>query len=92
MHKLFRTTTPPPFLWLYAVVGHTSAQGAGSQARQRIALNPDDKPPEDSMRIPAQVQDSFLWISLAQAREHEWHPVHWSIRGVVSSFISLGYR
>ena len=76
MHSFFRTITPPPFLWLYAVVGHTSAQGAGSQARQRFALKPVDKPPVDSMRIPAQLQESFLWISLAQASEHEWQPVH----------------
>jgi hypothetical protein len=76
MHNFLRTITPPPFLWLYAVVGQTSAQGAGLQARQRLALKPVDSPPVDSMRMPAQLQESFLWMSLAQASEHEWHPVH----------------
>jgi len=79
--------TPPPLRWEKAEVGQASAQGAGSQARQRTARKPEDMPPEDSIRMPAQVQLSFLWIIRAQDSEQEWQPVHWSIRGVVKSFI-----
>ena len=86
MQSFFLTMTPPPLRWEYAPVGHAFAQGAGSQARQGLASNPVDRPPDEIIRIPAVSQDRRLWTCLAQAREQEWHPMHRSMRGVVRIF------
>jgi hypothetical protein len=60
MHSFFLTMTPPPRRWLKAPVGHASAQGAGSQARQGFASKPVERPPVDRMRIPAVSQERRL--------------------------------
>src|SRR5512135_374016 len=89
MQSFFFTTTPPPFLWEYAPVGQAATQGAGSQARQSLASNPVERPPEDLMRIPAVSQERRLWTSRAQASEQEWHPMQRSIFGAVRIFMVL---
>jgi len=87
MQSFFLTMTPPPLRWEKAPVGQASAQGAGLQARQILASKPVDIPPDEIMRMPAASHDSFLYTCRAQAREHELHPMHRSIRGVVSIFM-----
>jgi predicted naringenin-chalcone synthase len=81
--------TPPPFfLSFMAPVGQTSAQGAGEQARQTLATNPVERPPEDAILIPAVFHDSNLCTNRAQAKEQEWQPMQRSIREAVNIFIS----
>jgi hypothetical protein len=87
MHRLLLTMTPPPFLWLKAPVGQAITHGAGSQAKQMLASNPVESPPDERMRIPALSHDSVLCTSLAQANEHEWQPMQRSILGARSIFI-----
>jgi hypothetical protein len=43
------------------------------------------------MRIPAVSQDRRLCTSRAQAREHEWQPIHRSILGAVKIFMAHSY-
>jgi hypothetical protein len=57
--------------WEKAAVGQASAQGAGLQAKQSLASNPEDNPPEVIILMPAVFQDNLLWTILAQAREQE---------------------
>jgi hypothetical protein len=87
MQRLFFTSTPPPWRCAYAPVGHAAAQGAESQARQVLASNPVDRPPEEAMRMPAVSQDRRLCTSLAQASEQEWQPMQRSILGAVRIFM-----
>ncbi len=68
-------------------MGQASTQGAGSQATQVLASNPEDKPPAEAILIPAVSQERFLWTSLAQASEQEWQPMQRSILGVVRIFM-----
>jgi len=70
-------------------VGQAATQGAGSQARQRLAAKLDDSPPVEWIRIPAVSQEIFLWTSLAQASAQEWQPMHRSMWGVVRIFKGL---
>jgi len=70
-------------------VGQASTQGAGSQARQVLASNPVDSPPDEAIRMPAVSHDRFLCTSLAQAREQEWQPIQRSILGVVKIFMAI---
>jgi hypothetical protein len=88
MQSFFLTTTPPPLRWEKAPVGQASAQGAGRQARQILASNPVESPPDEAMRMPAVSQESRLWIRRAQASEQEWQPMHLSIRGAVRIFMN----
>jgi len=60
MQSFFFTMTPPPLRLEKAPVGQASAQGAGSQARQWLAVNPVVNPPEDLIRIPAVSQEICL--------------------------------
>jgi hypothetical protein len=71
MQRLFFTITPPPFRCEYAPVGQAAAQGAGRQARQVLASNPVERPPDEEIRIPAMSHDRNLCTWRAQAREHE---------------------
>jgi len=72
MHRFFLYSTPPPFFRPFmASVGQAAAQGAGSQARQTVATNPVDNPPEEEILIPAVFQDSSLCTCRAHAKEHE---------------------
>jgi len=73
-------------------VGQAAAQGAGRQARQVLASKPVERPPEEEMRIPAVSHERSLCTWRAQAREHEWHPMHLSIRGAVRIFINASFR
>jgi hypothetical protein len=59
MQRLFVTTTPPPFRCEYAPVKQASAQRAGRQARQVLASNPVDRPPDEEIRIPAVPHDRY---------------------------------
>src|SRR5208283_4377630 len=88
IQRFIRTMTPPSFRCEYAPVGQTIAHGAGSQAKQVLASNPVERPPEEDMRIPAVSQDRRLCTSRAQAREHEWQPIHRSILGAVKIFMA----
>ncbi len=58
--EFFLHNNAPPFRYEKAPVGQAVAQGAGSQARQWLALKPVVSPPEDLMRIPAVSQDICL--------------------------------
>src|SRR5512135_2838386 len=89
MQSFFLTTTPPPFLWEYAPVGQAATQGAGSQARQRRASNPVERPPETLMRIPPGPEDRRLSTSRAQRSQQQWLPLQRSILGVVRIFMAL---
>jgi hypothetical protein len=40
--------------------GQTAAQGAGSQARQTLASNPVESPPDEAILIPAVFHESNL--------------------------------
>ncbi len=71
IQSFFFTITPPPLRLEKALVGQAEAQGAGSQARQWLALNPVVSPPDDLIRIPAVSQEIRLWTSLAQAKVQE---------------------
>lgn len=44
------------------------------------------------MRIPAVSHERSLCTWRAQAREHEWHPMHLSIRGAVRIFITASFH
>ncbi len=68
-------------------MGQAAAQGAGRQARQVLASNPVERPPDEEIRMPAVSHDRYLWTNRAQAREHEWQPMHLSIRGAVKIFM-----
>jgi hypothetical protein len=53
-----------------------------------------DRPPEETIRIPAVSQESLLCTKRAQANEQAWQPMHRSMRGVVrilAVFMSFPY-
>jgi hypothetical protein len=89
MHRSFFTITPPPLRWRNAPVGQASAQGAGRQARQVLASKPVESPPEETIRIPAESQETRLYTRRAQASEQELQPMHRSILGVVKTFMKF---
>ena len=62
---------PTAFALGKAPVGQAKAQGAGLQARQGFASKPVDRPPDDTIRMPAVSQDNLLFTSRAQASEQE---------------------
>jgi len=92
MQSFFFTITPPPLRWEKAPVGQASAHGAGSQAKQWLAVKPVVKPPEERIRIPAVSQEIRLCTIRAQASEQEWQPIQRSIFGVVNIFMAISFH
>jgi len=60
IHNFFFWMTPPSLRCDNEPVGHASAQGAGSHARQTRASKPVDNPPDEEMRMPALFHDKNL--------------------------------